>query len=422
MKRFITLMIVFFILYLGLQFIFKFTTNGFENEYEIISDKTYLIKETYTANKKGERNNYFITIRDDNHKFAYQIYEGLGKNERVVKDVRTYSDNQYSCILPIFRNGEKLVDVTCISNGIQYYYHDIQGRDSALDNFVSNLPEEEYELSQFEDHASSANQTTNVIYYPDNMIKDHYYSFQTYRGSYLLNNRNAKKTYFSELFDKDVYNMTISAYAGKYYVVADYNSEYEFNKFYLIDMKNLKKEMIEYHKTLSFDSYVQGVVDNSVYIFDRNSKTQYELNVKTKSLVEVGNVDLKIKYYKNGVWSTVSAYDAMNSRLYFIMQETNSSDEYERVDKVGNELSGFYYYYKKVGQNYEVYRSNVQEPSIMTYLFNTNSISQIQYLDDYIYYINGDTVYYYHDTVGIRKLYKNTEIKFNSTLSFGVVH
>lgn len=419
MKRFVTLIFIFFLFYFGIQIAFKFTTGGYEIEYEINSDQIYAVKEIYTVNKKKEDDNYYIKILSGENEFTYQIYNDLGKVERIVKDVKSYKDETYSCIFPIFKKGYQL-DVTCLSNGVQYYYQSIKGKDAGLDSFVSNL-QEAYSSDLLQDHAEAVIYNSNVTFYQDNIVKEHSFAAETYKGAQLLNATFASSLYESNLFHKDIYNKKISAYVGKYYVVADYNSDYEFNQFYLVDMETLKKSTIEYHKSISLDSYVQGVVEDSLYVFDRSNKTQYEINVKTKTIVEVGNVDLKIKYYQNGEWSTVSAYDAVSQNLSFLDGDvTKEFSGYEKVDKVGHELSGYYYFYKKTGNGYAVYRSNVQEPSKLTYLFEMNQLSQVVYVGDYLYFKNGDTISYYNDATGIRKLYRNVEFNFNNNLMFGV--
>lgn len=420
MKRLFTLILVFFALYLGFQIAYKYTVGGYKETYEIRKETVYKINETYTTNKKKEHDNYYLTISDGTNVFTYQIYEDLNKVEHIVKDIYSYSDDNYTCILPIFKNNKKLVDITCLSNGVQYYYHNIIGRDSALDSFVSSFEEEVYTVSTFEDSAQPKNEDDYVTLYQDNLVSDHYAVFQDYRGAYFLNSFYSNFSFHSELFDKDHYNMPISAVVGKYYVVADYDVDYDFKKFYLVDLTSFKVQEIEYHNSISFDSYVMGVVDNSAYIFDRDSKKQYEVNTKTKTVVEVGNVDSKVKYYNSGTWEEISAYECASTNKYFITSETLSQDGYAKVEKVGNTLSGFYYYYKKVGNSYEVYRSNIQDPTKLTYLFTTGDISKIQYVDEFVYFQNGNTISYYSDKTGVRKLYQNTELQFNSSLIYGI--
>ena len=103
----------------------------------------------------------------------------------------------------------------------------------------------------------------------------------------------------------------------------------------------------------------------------------------------------------------------MESYLIIIIQQILKG--YDKVDKVGN----YYYLYKKENDHYKVYRADIQNKKLKTYLFNTTDINNIIYLDDTIYYQNGNT-FYYHTNYGERKVITNTELQFNDDISFGV--
>ena len=65
------------------------------------------------------------------------------------------------------------------------------------------------------------------------------------------------------------------------------------------------------------------------------------------------------------------------------------------------------------------WNSDIQNKTLKTYLFETTNLNSVIYLDDTIYYLNGNT-FYYHNNYGERKIITNTELQFNSDLSFGV--
>ena len=91
---------------------------------------------------------------------------------------------------------------------------------------------------------------------------------------------------------------------------------------------------------------------------------------------------------------------------------------YDKVNKIGKK-QGFYYLYKKENNKYLVYRADVQNPKITTYLFTTTNPNSVIYLNDYIYFKNGTTIYYYTQK-GVRKVIDNSELEFNDDISFGV--
>ena len=106
--------------------------------------------------------------------------------------------------------------------------------------------------------------------------------------------------------------------------------------------------------------------------------------------------------------------------LKFVYDEINYQDnEYERIDKVGNE-TGYYYLYKNNGNGYDAYRINIQDNKGLTYLFSTNSIDNIVYVDNYVYFINNSMIQLYNDDIGVRNLVKYKEIEFNKNIIFDV--
>ena len=253
------------------------------------------------------------------------------------------------------------------------------------------------------------------------MLNDYLIGINSYKGLYTISENNVKGLIEVNIFNKDIYTRKISGTVKSTYVTADYESNYTFNKFYTLKLDSKNVETIKSNYDISFDSYVQGIIDNSIYVFDKDSKVQYEVNIKSKTVTIVGNVSMGIKFYNNGVWETKSAYDASSSEMMFINNVADYVDSnYIRIDKHGNTKSGFYYLYQREGNYYKVYRSNVQNKEDLTYLFETNRIDNIYYIDDMVFYTYNNEVRYYNDEVGIRTLFVNTEFEFNNSLVYSV--
>ena len=54
------------------------------------------------------------------------------------------------------------------------------------------------------------------------------------------------------------------------------------------------------------------------------------------------------------------------------------------------------------------------------YLFTTTDKDLVTYIDDYVYYYNGNTLRVYQDQIGNRSIYTNREYEFNKTLDYYV--
>ncbi|MDD3452895.1 MAG: hypothetical protein PHN42_01285 [Bacilli bacterium] len=423
MNRVLKLLFVMFLIYLVIQFAFKFIEKGSTVNYQIKSNNnTFSIKEVFTTNVENETNNYYFNITVNDVSFDYEVFENFNMQNRIIKDVKYYGDDTHLCILPIYTGNKILSDVMCKVGGEYYLYHDIKNKNASLDSFVSSLSEIGYSSSSYDNDLGIATTKDSIILY-DNVLNNHFLSLENYKGIYTINNRNSQKIYDNSIFENDVYVKSISAFVLNYYVVADYTKEYKFNEFTVIDIITNVKSKISYDYDISMDSYVQGVIDNNVYIFDRNTLKQYELDIKAKTIIEVGNADIGILRYINGNFETINAYEAKNSDITFNQYTTNNiwnNNNYARVDKSGISKSGYYYIYIKTGDKYNVYRSTIQNPVSMTYLYTTDNILDAVYIKDYVYFKEGKNIKRYSDLEGIKTILSNNELEFNKTIKFNV--
>ncbi|MEG2311704.1 MAG: hypothetical protein RSB72_03305 [Bacilli bacterium] len=206
-------------------------------------------------------------------------------------------------------------------------------------------------------------------------------------------------------------------YNDNYYLVADYNNQYEFNKFNVVNLQKLDTTTIISNNEISLDSYIQGVVDNKIYLFDKDKKKQYEINIKTSLVTEIGS-DNNLKYY-DGSWNKMTLEQAMNELKFINVKKDYENNKYARIDKIG-EQTGYYYLYEKVNDGYKVYKMNIQDKKDITYLFTTKNIDNIYYIENYVYFISGDTIYVYNDTFGVKPLVQYKELEFNKNINFNV--
>ena len=419
MKKVVQLLILLFVFYYLIQFIFHFFDKGYEISYtKNVDDKEINIKEVYSSNEKNERDNYYLELTVDNTTFNFKIYNNLMKLRNIIKDVKYIKTDTYTCILPIFKNNQILTDILCKNSKMTTYYHNIKGENPKIDEFANNI--ELYNVNNWIDNSTKTTKLDNVSVYEENIINKLYLGLTSYNGLYNINNTESNKIVAMSIFDNDIYNPKISAQINGYYLVADYNEKYEFNKFYLIDFtKNIYDEISSKNK-ISLNSYIQGTVDNSVYLIDIDNRKQYEINIKNKSVNEIGNEDIGIKFYNNGVWEDKNIFEIIQNEEKFIYQNidsTNFDKEYYKIDKIGGEKSGYYYLYEKNSNVYNVYKSYIENPNNPIFLFSTSNIDRIKYVDDYIIFIDNNFVKIYNDNIGMRNIIKYDELAFNKNLN-----
>ena len=419
-RKMVILLICLIIIYVGFQLGFQSVNHGHEVDYVLKTDDLKInINEKYIQKYKNEKSNYYFEIDTGRNLFNYQTYYNFKRRNYVIKEIMHYEDDEYECIYPIFKVKDQISDAICISNGIQYNAREIDA--SGVTNFVNSISEEYYYKSSFEQDFGTSKEFKGVTVYKNNFIKGHYLFLENYKGIYLINEDNILENI--ELFKRDIYSRKINTLVSNYYLTADYDETHSFNVFKVIDIKSGKEKEIISDNSIELDSYIMGSVDMDAYLFDINTKEQYRINVKNKTIKKIGTTSKGIQVYNNSEFQDASAYDASKNNIYFNQYTVDvdfNGTKYARVDKVGNELSGYYYLYEKVKNKYRVYRVNVQNNDIKTYLFDTTDIINIYYKDNYIYYKNNDNVNYYSDITGIRTIFKNTEFEFNSDLKFGV--
>lgn len=400
MKYLLKVLLILLIILFGLKLLIHVFDKGHTVDYSIYN---FNVTETLKVDKTD---NYYFDIKSDNFNINFQVFKNYNKAEKIISKIRFKEIGEYKCVLPIFKSGEILTDIMCESGGVITYGRDMDA--SLIDSFASELKEYGYKKEDFMDKTEATKLSSVQALYEDNLVSNHYLAFENYKGLTLVSNtaRDVK------LFENDVYKKDVSIFTDKYYVVADYNEEYTFKKFYVINLINGNIREIRSYNEISFDSVVQGATLDDIYVFDKDAEVQYKLSLKYETVEKVSG---EIKYY-DGKWGTMSLSEALEGKK-FDNYYSSDINGYDRVNKLGDKV-GYYYLYKKVDDKYLVYRADIQNPGLITYLFTTSDMDSVIYLNDYIYFKDGTVIYYYYNN-GVRRVIENSELEFNNDILFG---
>ena len=411
MKRIFGLLFIMFSTYIFIQLLYNYFSKGYEIEYEV---NGYNVYERYIARTKGEKDSYYVMVKDNEDIFYLNIYKSFNKKRKIVKNITIIEGIKYKCAYFEFKTNSFKTNIICTYDNIMYNYQDIVGKDKLLDENISKL---DFDISLFIDNAEEKERMKDIFVMQSNLNNNQFIGLSTPKGVYLINNySDVKYLYQVDLFNIEKESQPISIFTSKYYLVADYDYEKSFNKFYVINITFGDKSVIKYHSNISFNSYIMGNVGNKVYLLDLDNKKQYEIDLTKKSIIEIGNKNLGIKYYKDGKFIKLDIEKALKEKPKFI---NNSIDKegYDKVDLVGGEKTGYKYYYKKNKNSYDVYRS-MQNSDKLTYIFKTTNIDNIVYFNDYVYYEDGDYIKCYQDNIGVKKIYRSNNKK--GSYKFGV--
>lgn len=407
------ILILVFIIIIVFCFV-KYLRRGHIAKYKIKNDGyTFEIVETRTRNEKKETDNYYLEISVNNSLFTYELFDDFDSKHKIVKNIYYYRDKNYTCVYPVLY-GNYNVDIKCLNGSIYYYYHDLVGQDAKLDEFASSL--RKYKLSSYQDNETKTKTEAKMKIYTNNLVDDHNVALTTLNGIYSINDHKEV-----EVFKNDIYNRPISIIANNYYLVADYSQKHQFREFTLINLDGLKEYTITASDYISLNSYIQGVVDGDVYLYDPDNEEQYKINLSKHKIEKLVNKNKKVRFYQDNEWTYISQVKA-NSIVYFPKNsKMDEFSDYNLVYKYGNKQSGYYYLYEKEDDHYKVYRSPVQNIHAIEYIFDVKDIDSIIYLDDYVYFVDDNSIYYYNQTTGIRKIIEYDELKFNDKIIYGVV-
>lgn len=400
MKYLFKTLIIFTIIFFALKLILFIFDTGHIVTYNV---RNFKVKEEL---KTKDNNNYYFSLEHEDFKINFQINQNYNKSEKIINKIEYKKIDGYNCVLPIFKNGKILTDVMCLKDNTIMYAHNLNNK--KIDDYLKSLDKYGYNKEDYQDKADDVKLSNTQTIYKDNFLENHYIAMETYKGLNLFNGNESNV----QIFDNDVYTKPISFFTDKYYIVADYTDTYTFKIFHVINIINGKQIDIRSYDDISFDSYIEGAIGDDIYLFDKDASKQYKISIQNESVEEFNDKNSLQTY--NGKWENMTLSEALNEKT-FNNYHTKDIKGYDKVDKVGN----YYYIYEKENDHYNVYRSDIQNKTLKTYLFETTNLNSVIYLDDTIYYINGNT-FYYHNNYGERKIITNTELQFNSDLSFGV--
>ena len=378
-KKLLLIPIILVIIIIGIKSINKNTI-----KYKIESND-----HLYSVLEKRNKNNYYFEISYNKRIYPITIFN-LNKGKKLITKIYDYISDEYQCILPVF-DDKVLTDMICYKNDIMYNYQVLKDTDAMLDKYVESIKE----YKPYGEENSSESRYNNILTFYDNINRK--VSITTYKG--LIIDKDE-----IELFDKDVYNNKISVYMDNYYITADYNSNYEFEKFYVVNLSSKEVFTIKSKEPISFDSYIQGIVDNKIYLFDPENEIQYEIDPKNKKIAITSND--YIKYYSNNKWSKVSVKQA-KKELLFTYDEQGKYSEYDKYYE-----NNYYVYLIK---DNSLYRLNKNKINIKNYILDI-PVTDISIGEDYLYYIDDCSLYYYSDLTGLKLVLTNKE--FNKNIKY----
>ena len=339
-----------------------FGSKSYSLEYNI-SD--YAINENYDKDEKL----YYYEITDNDMKYTFISETDYQKNKKLISDVKKHEKDGYVCLevksskissMPLCSYNREQISFYLVpeelSNELKDYYDKPSEKDITYENY----------------HIYNTN--SDILIW-------------NYKGFNYLDGGDVE---FIKLFNKDIYDIPLATKINNYLVVPDYEQEYEFNKLYIINLDNMKLDTWEMKYTISYDSYILGTNDKSIYLVDKKAGIEYELVPHKKKMRILASKNKNGVIYKNGVEEKINIKSLIASNKSFTYK-TN-------------------YNYVVVNNNLYLYYWNDKDKIKVS----NNKIREIVYSNnDDIYYLVDNTLYKYNNLQGEVKLVEYGEWEFN---------
>lgn len=353
-KNIFLFLLFFFLLLYGI-----FRSKSYEVEYTLNDVR---IKESYDKKDKV----YTFHFQTKEQDFFVQIPHKFIHAKKNVQEIEVKEKENTLCILP---NSSKLdFYPLCRKDNELVSYYLIEDEKLIPSSYKKEISYEE------------KNYKNMSLYYLNNKK----YYIWNYDGFDVISTKEQKEL---KLFQEDIYNIPLTLKVNKNILIADYNSKYSFQKFYVIDMNKDKIRELPLEKEISYDSYFLGTDDKKAYLVDKKNKIEYEIYPKRLLIDKISNNN-QGRILKEDVWEPIHMNVLASNETFFTHKEKTSF----KIEN--NQL------YKVQGE----YKTRIS---------NSNVKEIVSINDDTVYYLVDEKLYYYNDLDGEVLVIRNFEWNFN---------
>ena len=367
-------------------------------EYTIVYKiNNYQIKEIY--NKKN--NTYHMITSNNKNKYIYTINHNFHKNKKIIKEIKTYKKNNLICIIPIYKkNIEKNIYCNLDNKQVSNDYL-IKINSKEFNSFIKKIKSNNIIVPST---SNTTKKYKKIKVYQDNILEDDIYYYWNYKGLYILDKNNFK---YQKVLKNDLYDNIVATTIKNYYVLLENTSVNGIKNIYYYDFKKAKLRNYSLEKPLSKETYINGIIDNIIYLTDKKEKKQYKLNIKKEKLERIDQDETVYITYINGKKKELSKSDFFMTEQYFTNNQISNKEITKSKDL---KISKDYYYYIEKDKLYKVLRYDKKHKILLLELSN---IKEWNIEDNRIVILQDDTIYTYSEKVGLRKIFKSNELKYN---------
>ena len=389
-KKKIKIIIILFLLIIPILFLRKV----FIREYDIIYEKNkYIINEIYKY--KDKTDTYEINIKNKTQEFTYILNNDFNKNKKIIKNIKVYKDDNLTCILPIYT---KKIDnkLYCLKDNTQvsnYYLKD----NASYKKILKKV--KKYKIKSYSENNKTSTYKKLRIY-DNNISNKDIFTIWDYKGISII--KKNKNTYIKFL-DYDLYDDIKTIIYDKYFILFENNHVDGIKNIHYYDLEKDKLKIYNPEIVISKDFYINGVVDNLIYVTDNKTKKEYTINIKKEEITQINKANEYFIYYDNEFKNLTKSDYFMDKQIF-----NNKKVLDEKISKVEHIKENNIYYYLENNNFYRQRKNRNKE-----LLFSLDEIKEWKIISDKIIAISEDTLYIYDDNRGLVPIVKSNELNYN---------
>ena len=376
-KKTISFSFVIILIFLVYQFLVTMVKDNHHVTYSISKDDVFNIDEKYVKNSKQDY--YLIKVNSNDNNYVFKIENTFNKQKNIVEDVEIIEQDGYYCLGLNLVGKDKYSYPECIKDGITYSYSSVKDTIDLYD-YVSKIKDNNYDKYSSE---SIKENELGLIINRDYIDNNEIIMVYAYKQIDLLYANYSRSFSFSSL---DNYKNLYGTLVGNYYIIPKITSLPTFDIYIKYDVIDGIRREIELPKSITKQSYINGVDNDKLYIFDKSNKEQIEIDPKEDSVKVVGDVDQEGITFVNGKKQPISVYDLEKEEVLFEEKKDNYSfDDGEYIAS-----NSYYAIFKKDDDYYKVYKDYQDTPIL---LFSDADVKDIKVRDDNVYFMKDNGIY-----------------------------
>lgn len=263
----------------------------------------YEVQEAYDIEKKE----YKFTINSDGVPYEVVLMNKKVHGKNLVDKIDEKQDGDSKCMF--FQSDRINLYPVCYKNG---KYVDLAFSD--LDD-IREKPTDA--MKNFQNIRINSDTTKKLLIWAQ-------------KGYYLVDKNGLQSIMFLE---NESYFNSLSYQIGEYVLTPNYDEDYTFSKFYLINIRSGKLTEWKFDYNINFNSYYLGQKNGILYLFDRKERTEYAIDPRKKT-IEIVSKNGEGKVW-SGDWENISTLKLANNDYIFesedVFSYTFSEEGFKRV-------------------------------------------------------------------------------------------